>query len=368
MSVFSLRNVIYSYANGEAVLSDLTLDFPSGERTVILGANGTGKSTLLSLLDGLVFPKSGSIHAFSRSLSEAALEDRSFSMDFRKRVAFVFQNPDVQLFSSTVWDDIAFGPLQLGYSEPQIKATVEGLLEMLRISDLRDRAPHTLSDGQKKKVAIASSLATDPDVLLLDEPTNGLDPRTQVWLIELLNELHQRGKTIISATHDLSIAGDISDRAIVFSEDHTVAADGAFRDIIVDDELLLRVNLIHEHAHHHGDTAHVHRHGHYGHTHLNGGPREDMHKGHSHSHGHDHEEDLDQLETLRKLQVIIEHWIDHSESHAETYREWASKASHAGEEDVSREIHLAIDDSEEAKKHLKRAKAILAAKMVLRKN
>jgi cobalt/nickel transport system ATP-binding protein len=97
MSVFSLRNVMYSYANGEAVLNDLTLDFQPGERTVILGANGTGKSTLLCMLDGLVFPRSGSIHAFKKPLSEASLEDRFFSMDFRRRVAFVFQNPDVQL-------------------------------------------------------------------------------------------------------------------------------------------------------------------------------------------------------------------------------------------------------------------------------
>jgi cobalt/nickel transport system ATP-binding protein len=367
MSVFSLRNVVYSYAKGETVLNDLTLDFQHGERTVILGANGSGKSTLLSLLDGLVFPKSGSILAFTRPLSEGALEDRSFSMDFRKRVAFVFQNADVQLFSSTVWDDIAFGPLQLGYSAPDIEATVERLLEMLRITDLRDRAPHTLSDGQKKKVAIASSLATDPDVLLLDEPTNGLDPRTQVWLIELLNELHQRGKTIISATHDLSIAGDIAERAIVFSEDHSVAADGAFRNIIADDELLLRVNLIHEHAHHHGDTAHKHRHGHYGHYHLNGGQRDDMHKGHSHSHSHGHEQDHDRVETLRKLQLMIEHWIDHGDSHIENYREWASKASEAGEEEIAKEIHLAIADTESLKGHLKRAKAILAAKLVLKK-
>ena len=109
---------------------------------------------------------------------------------------------------------------------------MERQLESLRITDLRDRAPHTLSDGQKKKVAIASSLATDPDVLLLDEPTNGLDPRTQVWLIEILHDLHQKGKTIISATHDLSIAGDIAERAVVLSEDHTVAADGPFHDII----------------------------------------------------------------------------------------------------------------------------------------
>lgn len=366
-TAFSLRNVAFSYTNGETVLNDLTLDFQLGERAVILGSNGTGKSTLLSLLDGLVFPKSGSVQAFGRLLSEETLEDQSFSQEFRKRVAFVFQNPDVQLFSSTVWDDVAFGPLQLGFSPPEIKATVEGLLEMLRITDLRDRAPHTLSDGQKKKVAIASSLAADPDVLLLDEPTNGLDPRTQVWLIELLEELHRKGKTIISATHDLSIAGDIAERAIVFSEDHTVAADGAFHDIIANDELLLRVNLIHEHAHYHGDKAHVHRHGHYGHFHANGGSMHDNHKHHTHGHGHAQDHDQAGTEALRKLQIMLEHWIEHGDSHVENYKEWAAKAGGAGEEEIAKEIYLSIDDSDAAKQHLQRAKAILAAKLVLKK-
>ncbi|MGE5173069.1 MAG: energy-coupling factor ABC transporter ATP-binding protein [Betaproteobacteria bacterium] len=349
-------------------MKDLTLDFPPGERSVILGANGTGKSTLLSLLDGLVFPKSGSISVFGRPLSEEALEDRVFAMDFRKRVAFVFSNPDVQLFSATVWEEIAFGPLQLGLSPAGIRDIVDLQLESFRIADLRDRAPHTLSDGQKKKVAIASSLATDPEVLLLDEPTNGLDPRTQVWLIEVLHELHRKGKTVISATHDLSIAGDIADRAVILAEDHTIAADDAFHDIISNDDLLLRVNLIHEHAHYHGDMAHVHRHGHYGHVHANGGgQREDMHKGHSHGHGHGHEHPHEGTETLRRLQIMLDNWIEHGDSHVESYREWAEKASGAGEEEIAKEIHLAIDDSESVKNHLKRAKAILAAKLVLKR-
>jgi cobalt/nickel transport system ATP-binding protein len=361
-AVYQLRDIVCSYAAGRVALKELTLDFRPGERVVILGANGTGKSTLLSLLDGLVFPTSGSLSAFGRPLSEEALEERAFSADFRKRVAFVFSNPDVQLFSSTVWDEIAFGPLQLGLAPSELRGIVDGLLASLRIAELRDRAPHTLSDGQKKKVAIASSLATDPDVLLLDEPTNGLDPRTQVWLIELLHELHRKGKTIISATHDLSIAGDIADRAIVLSEDHTVAADGAFSDIIANDELLLRVNLIHEHAHYHGDTAHVHRHGHYGHIHANGGGMHDNHKHEKHDHAADHG-----AEDLRKLQAMLEHWIEHGDSHAENYRDWAAKASEAGEAEIAKEIHLAVDDSESVKSHLKRAKAILAAKLVLKR-
>ena len=352
---------------GTPVLNDLTLDFQPGERTVILGANGTGKSTLLSLLDGLVFPESGSIHAFGKPLSEASLEDRAFPWISESGWPSCSRTPTC-----------SFSRPRSGTTSPSVRSSSDiqrrrskqpsrDLLESLRIADLRDRAPHTLSDGQKKKVAIASSLATDPDVLLLDEPTNGLDPRTQVWLIELLYELHQQGKTIISATHDLSIAGDIAERAIVLSEDHTVAADGAFSGDHRNDELLLRVNLIHEHAHQHGDTAHVHRHGHYGHYHSNGGAMHDKHKGHSHGHGHDHDGRSRPTETLRKLQVMIEHWIEHGDSHVENYREWAAKASEAGEEEMSREIHLAIDDSEAVKKHLKRAKAILAAKLVLRK-
>ncbi len=366
VNAFSLHNIMYSYTNGTPVLNDLTFDFKPGERAVILGANGTGKSTLLSMLDGLVFPRSGTIHVFGKPLSEDALEDRAFSMDFRKRVAFVFQNPDVQLFSSTVWDDVAFGPLQLGFSRAQIMTRVEELLHSLRITDIRDRPPYTLSDGQKKKVAIASSLATDPDVLLLDEPTNGLDPRTQVWLIELLDELHHQGKTIISATHDLSIAGDIAERAIVFSEDHSVAADGKLLDIITNDDLLLKVNLIHEHAHRHGDKAHVHRHGHYGHFHAIGGSMHDNHKHQKHSHSHGHDQ-THETEALRKLEVMLDHWIEHDESHMENYREWAARASETGEEEIAKEIHLAIDESASSKNHLKRAKAILAAKLVLKK-
>lgn len=363
IDVFNLSKVVYSYSNGSPVLNDVTLDFKVGERTVILGANGTGKSTLLSLLNGLVFPDSGAVNAFGKPLSEEALEERAFSMDFRKRVSFVFQNPDVQLFSSTVWDEIAFGPLQLGYPLPEIAARTEDLLKSFRIGDIRDRAPYTLSEGQKKKVCIAASLATDPEVLLFDEPTNGLDPRTQVWIIELLEELRGRGKTIITATHDLSIAGDIAERAVVLTEDHRVAADGDFPEIIADEELLLRVNLIHEHAHRHGDTAHVHRHGHFGHYHRDGGPMHDNHQDHKHNHSRE-EADGD----LKKLQVMLEHWIEHGDSHVENYREWAAKASRSGEEEIAKEIHLAIDDSEAVKSHLKRAKAILAAKLVLKKS
>lgn len=367
-TVFSLQNIEYRYARSKVVLDGLSLDFVSGERTAILGANGTGKSTLLSLLDGLIFPTSGTLSAFGRPLTEDALENRAFSMEFRKRVALVFSNPDVQLFSATVWDDIAFGPLQLGLAPGKIKEIVESQLESLRITDLRDRAPQTLSDGQKKKVAIASSLATDPDVLLLDEPTNGLDPRTQVWLIEILHDLHQKGKTVIVATHDLATADHIAERAVVFGEDHTIAADGPFREIINDEELLLRVNLIHEHAHFHGAKVHVHRHGHFGHVHQDGGKLKS--EGHSHggghTHAHPHEQNPAELNDRQKLAIMLDYWINHGDGHVESYEEWATKAGAAGEPEVAREIRHAMDDSGSVKSHLLRAKAMLSEKLATR--
>lgn len=365
--LFTLRNVTFGYAPQEPVVKGLSVDLYAGERTVVLGSNGSGKSTFLSLLNGLLFPQEGELAAFGRTVTESALEEREFGREFRKRVGLVFQNPDVQLFSSTVWEDVAFGPLQLGLPRASVRETVDGLLRDLRIEELRDRPPHTLSDGQKKKVAIASSLASDPDVLLMDEPTSGLDPRTQVWLIELLQELRGKGKTVITATHDLSIAGDIAERAIVFAEDHTLAADGDIHRILNDDDLLLSVNLIHEHAHEHGGTRHVHRHGHFGHYHMNGGTATDMHKGHTHGHDHTHGHPVEATEVLRKLQAILEHWVEHSDSHADGFREWAGKASEAGEDEIAREIHLALDDNESVKSHLKRAKAIVDAKLVLRK-
>ena len=135
-------------------------------------------------------------------------------------------------------------------------------MEMLNIKTLKDRAPYTLSGGEKKKVALASVLSINPDVLLLDEPTNGLDPRTQRWLVELLIELRKTGKTIIIATHDLEIVEEVSERAVVFNEDHRIVGDGEAKSILNDTALLMGVNLIHEHSHKHTEIIHKHNHAH----------------------------------------------------------------------------------------------------------
>jgi cobalt/nickel transport system ATP-binding protein len=265
-TIFDLKNVSYTYVGKISALNDISFKVMPGEQISIMGSNGSGKSTLLTLLDGLIYPASGEFYAFGNQIEEEvfdAIKDNEFRSYFRKRVGFVFQNSDVQLFSSTVFEEVAFGPMQLNMSPEEVKTRVIEVLDMLGITKLEDRAPHTLSGGEKKKVCIASVLANNPDILLLDEPTAGLDPRTQLWLVELLQELGRAGKTIITATHDLETVEQISKRSIVMSEDHRIVVDGDVEHVLNNRELLLSTNLIHEHMHVHGKLVHGHLHAHY---------------------------------------------------------------------------------------------------------
>jgi cobalt/nickel transport system ATP-binding protein len=262
--VFSCRGLTHSYLGRFPALADVSLEVSRGEMVALLGANGCGKSTLLKVLDGLVFPGSGEFRAFGELVTEDSLEDEQFSMAFRSRVGFVFQNSDAQVFSPTVRDEIAFGCLQLGISRDETLQRIDDVLDMLEIGDLADRAPFQLSGGQKKRVAIASVLVMNPDVLLFDEPTAGLDPRTQAWLIDLMVELSAAGKTIVHATHDLDALDRIASRCVVFGEDHRVVRTGTPAEIVADRELMLAANLVHEHTHRHreGDRVIVHSHEH----------------------------------------------------------------------------------------------------------
>lgn len=260
--ILKLEGVEHSYSDGIPALLRIDLSIRPGEHVSIIGANGSGKSTLLKMMDGLIFPSKGKISAYGRRLTEEALDDPEFRRFFRSRVGFAFQDADVQLFCSTVLDELAFGPLQLGLEPKEVQRRIDGIAGALHIKGLLDRAPYGLSGGEKKRVAIASVLTIEPDVLLLDEPTNALDPRSQVWLLNLLFELKREGKTVVAATHDLSIVEDFSDRVIVLSESHEIVADGPPDEVLADRDLLLSVNLIHEHAHRHGDLVHVHEHGH----------------------------------------------------------------------------------------------------------
>ena len=258
--LFELREVCFDY-EGIPALRGLSLEIARGERVVLLGANGSGKSTLLRILDGLYLPTQGSVSFDGEPLTAERLRDDSFALGFRRRVALVFQNPDVQLFNPTVWDEVAFGPLQLQWPRAELVARVNQALELMRISHLRERPPYRLSGGEKKRVALASVLVLDPDVLLLDEPTATLDPRSQSQVIDLIQEWQGSAKTVISATHQLEIVEDIADRIFVF-EEGTVAASGTTAEVLANHELLLRVNLVHAHRHSHGGVMHSHPHVH----------------------------------------------------------------------------------------------------------
>ena len=181
------------------------------------------------------------MRAFGTPLTDAVLKDEAQAQAFRRRVGVVFQSADVQLFSPTVRDEIAFGLLHLGLPAAEVKQRVQDMLALLELEHLAARPPYRLSGGEKKKVALAAVLASGPQALLFDEPTAGLDPRTQDWLVELLQRLHETGKTLVPATHQLTELPRLADRALVLAEDHSVAAELPVAELLGDRELLLRV-------------------------------------------------------------------------------------------------------------------------------
>jgi cobalt/nickel transport system ATP-binding protein len=261
--VFEVREVTFRYHQVTA-LDNLSLAIPPGKRVALLGANGSGKSTLLRILDGLAFPQEGEITFCGEPLTEERLQNPEFAYPFRRRVGLVFQNPDVQLFSPTVFDEVAFGPLQLQWPREKLRATVEEMLEVMKITHLKDRSPHHLSTGEKKRVALASVLVLDPEVLLLDEPTAALDPKSASQMIDFLIGLRGGSKTVVTTTHDLDILEDIADDCLVFQSGRLVAT-GTPREILSQTSLLEQTNLIHTHRHIHasGEThSHPHLHAH----------------------------------------------------------------------------------------------------------
>lgn len=245
-SIFRLEHAGFSYAPDEPALIDINFEINRGERVCILGANGCGKSTLLKILAGLLFPQSGKFSAFDQIVTDKQFKNDSFSGKYHRRIGFIFQSADVQLFCSTVKEEIAFGLLQQELPAEEIHKRIQDVMQMLGIESLAEKAPFKLSGGEKKKVALAAVLAMNPDVLILDEPTNGLDPRTQIWLVRLLDALHDAGKTVISSTHNLELVTRISDRAILFSENHNIVSDRSTNETIRDLPLLKEVNFVDE--------------------------------------------------------------------------------------------------------------------------
>lgn len=243
--LFSLQDVTYHYdESAPAALNAINLQVTPAETLVLLGSNGSGKSTLLKILDGLYFASAGKVEFEGQTLSEASFKDDAFTYAFRSRVGFVFQESDAQLFMPNVEDELAFAPLQMELSDDELRTRVEKALQELHLEPLRERAPHQLSGGEKKKVALASILTLQPDIWLLDEPTAGLDPRSSAWLSEFLHQLKRSGKTVVLATHDLALTRAVADRVYLLSEEHSLLAEGSAEDVLANESLLKEANLI----------------------------------------------------------------------------------------------------------------------------
>jgi cobalt/nickel transport system ATP-binding protein len=258
-AVFELSGVVYKYHNKHCALDGINLTIRRGEMVALLGANGCGKSTLLKILDGLYTPNEGTMTVMGEDV-KTVHESQEAAHRFHREIGLVFQDPDIQLFSPTVGDDVAFGPLQLRLELPEVRRRVEAALKQMDIAHLRDRAPFELSGGEKKRAAIATVLALEPDVILFDEPTASLDPRTKWVLVNIIRSLAAQGKTLITATHELEVVPFIANRVVVIGEDRRILADGAPEQILEDRELMVRANLIHEHLHRHAQITHEHDH------------------------------------------------------------------------------------------------------------
>lgn len=209
--ILEARDVRYHYPGDREAIKGISFHVRKGEKVALVGPNGAGKSTLLQMFNGMIRPGSGTI-LFD---NEPIRYDASSLRQLRKRVGYVMQNPDRQIIAPTVYQDVAFGPANLGYDEKAIREAVTFALRQVGLEGFERRPPHHLSGGEKKKVAIAGVLAMDPDILVFDEPTNGLDPSASEDLMELLDELNHEGKTIFISTHDVELAYPWADRAIL---------------------------------------------------------------------------------------------------------------------------------------------------------
>lgn len=244
---------------GRPVVTDVTFSVARGERVVLLGVNGCGKTTLLKALDGLVAPAAGEVRYDGTLLDARALDDAAFRRRFRGEVALLFQNVDAMLFNSTVADEIAFGPRQLGLGDVDVR--VARWARTFDVERLLERPPFELSGGEKKRVALAALLAVEPRVLLLDEPTANLDPATAARVVDLLMAL--QGVTVLASTHNLSIAEELGDRAVLMAPGRAgMCFDGPTGALVRDEHLLVESGLAHRHGHRHGTTRHVHYHVH----------------------------------------------------------------------------------------------------------
>jgi cobalt/nickel transport system ATP-binding protein len=231
--IVELKDVRFSYPDGTEALKGVSFRILHGESVGIAGANGAGKTTLLLNLNGHLLPSGGEI-----SIGDIPLTKKT-RQEIRKKVGFVFQRPDDQLFMPTVYEDVAFGPINLGVPPERVDERVEDALEKVSCLHLINRPPHRLSEGQKRAVAIATVIAMNPDILVMDEPASNLDPKSRRQLIKLLKNFKH---TKIIASHDLDLVLDLCERCIVI-KDGKVVADGPSEEVLLNEQLLEENNL-----------------------------------------------------------------------------------------------------------------------------
>ena len=201
MNIIETRNIAYHYPDGTEALKSVNFKAKEGKIIALLGPNGAGKSTLFLHFNGILQPSAGEVLINGRPINY----DKKSLMDVRQKVGIVFQNPDDQLFAPTVMEDVAFGPMNLGLSKEEVEKRVNESLKRVGMAEFKKKAPHHLSGGQKKRVAIAGILAMRPEIMVLDEPTSGLDPKGASQILKILYELNKEGMTIIISTHDVDL-------------------------------------------------------------------------------------------------------------------------------------------------------------------
>ncbi len=231
--IVEITDLHYSYPDGTPALGGISFRVSHGESVAIIGENGSGKSTLLLHLNGYLLASKGGVR-----IGDCQLTSKNINV-VRRSVGMVFQNPDDQLFMPTVFDDVAFGPLNMGFSKEEAGAVVKKALDTVGVGHLAKRPPYRLSQGEKRAVSIATVLSMSPDILVMDEPSSSLDPRSRRRLIEMLKTFHH---TKIIATHDLDMALDLCERVIIIHRGK-ISADGKAKDILGDEELLLANGL-----------------------------------------------------------------------------------------------------------------------------
>lgn len=298
--IVEFKDVHYRYPDGTAALKGLSLRITHGEAVGIVGANGSGKSTLLMHTNGYLLPQSGTI-----TIGDFQLDKRT-RQEIRKKVGLIFQDPDDQLFMPTVFDDVAFGPLNLGLNPERVQERVLEALETVGCLAIKDKPPHHLSGGQKSAVAIATVIAMQPDILVMDEPASHLDPKSRRSLIRLLGNFEH---TKIIASHDLDLILDVCRRCVIIKEGRVVA-DGPVEDILSDRQLLEANNLE---------------------LPLSLQKRELPSGG--------------TMDDISKLHHLLEHWAEHNEEHAKTYLEWAGKAESLGKKELAGLLKKIADET-----------------------